>query len=262
MNSLYPQDWSSYFQILVVFLRGMGLFVIVPVFSHRAVPGRIKTLLALVLSFALYPIVKRYLPAMPGSFEELSLLVLRESAIGVLMGFAAYVTFEAISLGAQFAGYQMGFGSAAIPDPQYQGTSALVPLQGWLALMVFLFTDMHHQVIQVFVRSFELTAQLGTLRVDGLPFLNALVLLTSKLFWLAVRIAAPFTVLVLCCNVVIGVLARTIPQMNILLFSFPVTMLLGLCALYFLAPDLLGFLEGVLGDASSDMVSLLRSGAG
>jgi flagellar biosynthesis protein FliR len=50
--------------------------------------------------------------------------------------------------------------------------------------------------------------------------------------------------------------------MNILLFSFPVTMLLGLCALYFLAPDLLGFLEGVLGDASSDMVSLLRSGAG
>lgn len=259
MNALYPQNWTAYFQILIVFVRGLGLFLLVPVFSHRAVPARVKTLLALTISFALYPMVQVYLPKLPGTLEELMLLVLRESAIGWLMGFAAYITFEAISMGAQFAGQQMGFSSAVIPDPQYQGTSALVPLQSWLAIMVFLYADMHHQLIAVFVKSFELTSTINHVQMDTQRFLNALILLTSKLFWLAVQIAAPFTLLVLCCNAVIGVLARLMPQMNVLLFSFPVTMLLGLAALYLLAPDLLQVIENSLGDVSGDVITMLKS---
>lgn len=259
MINLYPQNWASYFGILLVFLRGLGLFLMVPVFSHRAVPARIKTALALTLSLALYPMVQSFLPKMPGTLEELALVVLRESAIGWLMGFAAHITFEAISLGAQFAGQQMGFSSAAIPDPQYQGTSAIVPLQSWLAILVFLFADMHHQLLAVFVKSFELTATLQHVALDTTRFLNALILLTSKLFWLAVQVAAPFTLLVLCCNVVIGVLARLMPQMNVLLFSFPVTMLLGLSALYLLAPDLLNLIENSLGDVSGDVLAVLKA---
>jgi len=259
MSALYPQNWTAYFQILIVFLRGLGLFLMVPVFSHRAVPARIKVALALTMSLALYPMVQASLPPLPSDLEELTLLILRESAIGWLMGFAAYITFEAISLGAQFAGAQMGFSSAAIPDPQYQGTSSLVPLQSWLAIMVFLLADMHHQLIIVFVKSFSLTSALGQVSMDTPRFLNTLIVMTSKLFWLAIQIAAPFTVLVLCCNAVIGVLSRLMPQMNVLLFSFPVTMLLGLAALYLFAPDLLSVIENALGEASGDMLTMLRA---
>jgi flagellar biosynthetic protein FliR len=154
----------------------------------------------------------------------------------------------------------MGFGSAGLIGPQNQASvSVLVPLYGWLALMVFFFADMHHNVIKLFVLSFQATRGFQDGVLSNTAVLAQIALLAGKLFVLAVQMAAPFTALVLVVNVALGVLGRTMPQMNIMLFSFPLTMIFGFCAMYLVAPDLLDYMVQVMGDLSGECLNLLRS---
>ncbi len=259
MSIYFPQDWTSILRIVTVFFRLAGLFVFVPLFSHHTIPARMRMMIAVALTFAIFPIVDKFVPPVPEALGALALVVLRESIIGILLGFVGYLTFEAIHLAAQFVGYQMGFGAAGVMDPSHsKEMSVLVPLQGWIALMVFLMADMHHQTLAVFIKSFETTAELHQAFGTHLPLLNLIVDKTGTLFVLAIQLAAPFSLVILACNVLMGVMARLLPQMNILLFSFPVTILFGLGALYIVAPEMLDFLEERLGNMSSDMMEILK----
>ena len=259
MTALYPTTDLAYLSVLLVFFRMLGLFMMVPGFSHSAVPQTVKVLMALTMSLALFPVVKGFVPEVSGSLSGLIVGIARETAVGFLMGFVAYVTFEAIALGAQFVGYQMGLGTAGMMDPEnHAQVSTLVPFQTWVALMIFFLADMHHQVLQVFTESFRVTQGLDTASFTSPALLKFMMGLTAKLFALGVQLAAPITLMVLSCNIVIGMLSRIMPQMNILLFSFPITLVLGFTALYLVAPELIDSIESVLGEMSGELMSVIR----
>lgn len=260
MNGLYPQNWLSYLGVLSIFLRFLGLFLLVPAFSHRSVPPLFKILFALVLSLAFYPILKWHLPILPTSVAGLVGLVARETVVGFLMGFVMFITFEGIHLAAQFMGYQMGFGTVGLIDPvNHSQVSVLVPLHGWMALMVFFFTDMHHHVLQLFFMSFEITRDLNASIFANPELVQMVIGISAKLFVIALKIAAPLTVLLLGCNIAIGIVSRMLPQMHVILFSFPLTILLGLTALYIFAPDLIGYFESLILGISGDVLGVLRT---
>lgn len=259
MTYFYPQAWMESFSVLSVFLRLLGLFLLVPGFSHRSIPFNVKILLALTLSIALYPLVRPYLTPLSLDLWPLAGCAIKETAIGFLMGFTAYLTFEAISLAAQFIGYQMGFGSAGLIDPQNQSqVSVLVPFHGWITLMIFFLMDMHHQIIRLFLLSYTLTQNTFHDLAGNEAILKLMLLLSAKLFVLAIQMAAPLTLLVLVVNAALGVLSRLLPQMNMLLFAFPLTMLLGFCTLYLVAPEMMEFVESLLGEISTDVIRVLR----
>ncbi len=260
MSALFPNDWRVYLSVLAVFLRLLGLFILVPGFSHQTIPSSVKLLLALVISLAIYPVVRHAVPPVPLHIGGMAVYALRESLIGFLMGFVAYLTFEAIHLAAHFMGYQMGFGAASLFDPVTQASvSVLVPLAGWLALMVFLFMDMHHYLLSLFVQSFDVTRGADFARLTGKGVITLLTDGTSRLFVIAIKIAAPFTFLVLASNVATGILSRLLPQMQMVLFVFPVTIFLGVCSLYLFAPEMLEYFEELMDQMGQDLVLLLRT---
>jgi flagellar biosynthesis protein FliR len=259
MTYFYPEKWISHLNILVILLRFLGFFFLVPGFSHNSIPATFKILLAVALSLALYPIVMQWLPPVGLTLDGIVFIALRESSIGLIMGFAAYITFEAVNLAAQMIGYQMGFGSAGLMDPQnHSQVSIIVPFQGWLLLMVFFLTDMHHQLIRVFVLSFEATKGFDA-HIVSQGMLKYFINLSGRLFILAVQMSAPFTLLVLATNVAMGVLSRVLPQMNVLLFTFPITMLLGFALLYIIAPELFEYMDNLLNEVVGDLGLLLRN---
>lgn len=258
MNALYPSDWLDYLRILGVFFRLLGLFVMFPVFSNHAVSLRIRLLIALSLSLALFPIVSPHLIPLTPTIDGLLVLAVRESAVGLMLGFVGMVTFEAINLGAHYVGYQMGFGTVGMMDPQNNAqVSALVPLQGWISMVMFWVTELHHEVIRVIVESFKITSG-ANLDFTSNDVLKHAVALTSELFVTAVQLAAPLTLLILSTNIAMGVLGRMMPQLNLILFSFPITILLGLTGLYILAPEMLGSVDLSLTEISGKMILLLK----
>ncbi|GAG67536.1 unnamed protein product [marine sediment metagenome] len=183
MASLYPDSWDSYLNIFTVFLRVLGLFVMVPGFSHKSIPMQFKVIFALGMSLAVYPIVAPYLPPVPETLGGLVLLSLRETIIGLLMGMIAYITFEAIHLGAQFIGYQIGMGTAGLIDPvNSSSVSPLVPLHGWIALILFFVLDMHHSLLLVFFTSFEVSNSFDAGTFGSTALLNLFISASANIF--------------------------------------------------------------------------------
>ena len=88
---------------------------------------------------------------------------------------------------------------------------------------------------------------------------NLVVNVSGNLFALAIQMGAPFTLMILSCNLVMGVLSRLMPQLNVMLLSFPVTILLGFCGLYLLAPEILDFMANLLQEMGQNCVLLLRT---
>lgn len=260
MTSLYPNDWMAYLGVFTVFVRVLGFFMLVPGFSHKTIPVNIRILLCLSLSLAFYPIVKSSVGAIPGTWGGIVILVLKESGVGLLMGFICYITYEAIHLAAQIVGYQMGFGTAGLIDPQNQSNeSLLVPLHSWLALLVLFTTDMHHHLLKLFLMSYVATQKLQIESFSNIETFNLVVHVSGNLFALAIQMGAPFTLMILSCNLVMGVLSRLMPQLNVMLLSFPVTILLGFCGLYLLAPEILDFMANLLQEMGQNCVLLLRT---
>jgi len=260
LSELYPLAWNNYLDITAVVLRLVGVFVLAPAFNHRSIPASIKICLALSLSLALYPVLRPYLSPFPNDLSGLIGLALRETLIGFFLGLSIHLAVEGVHVAAQFIGFQMGFGVGGLMDPQIQSSvTVMVPLYGWMVLMLFFALNLHHEVLFLFVQSFKITKSAQQSFLENPSLMKLIVSMFSELFITAVKMATPFTLLALSSNAAVGILNRLMPQMNVLLFSFPITILLGFITFYIVAPELLEFIENVLTEASEKTVAILRA---
>jgi len=153
-----------------------------------------------------------------------------ESALGVLLGLVAQFIFAGVQLGGQLAGIQMGFGIANLIDPQsHAQVTIIAQWQQLMTLLAFLVLDAHHLLIRALLESFR-TAPPGAVGLAAAGVGRA-VELAGSLFVLGARIAAPVLIVLLLTNGALGVLARTIPQLNVFVVGFPVNVGVGLLVL-------------------------------
>jgi flagellar biosynthesis protein FliR len=135
-----------------------------------------------------------------------------------------------VQLGGQLAGIQMGFGLAGLIDPQSRAQVTIIAeWQQLLALLVFLALDVHHLLLAAVVASFH-AAPPGGLALASLG-LGVAVSMAGEIFVLGARIAAPVMIVLLLSNAALGLLARTIPQINVFVVGFPLNAGAGLLML-------------------------------
>lgn len=214
---------------LLVLARIGGLVVAAPVFGHLLVPVRVRAGIALVLAAALVPAVTP-VPEAPATLWALAGWVVVESAIGMVLGLVAQFVFAGVQLGGQIAGIQMGFGIANLIDPQTHAQVTIVAeWQQLLALLLFLVFDIHHVLLRALLGSFQ-AAPPGTAVLTAAS-VRGVVTLSADLFSVGVRIAAPVLIALLLSNGALGVLARTVPQLNVFVVGFPLNVGVGLVML-------------------------------
>lgn len=214
---------------LLVLARVAGLVVGSPIFGHMLVPIRVRAGLTLVLAVALGGALPP-VPDAPTSILGLMGALAVESALGLTLGLVAQFIFAGVLLGGQLAGIQMGFGIANLIDPQSHAQLTIVAQwQQLMAFFIFLVLDIHHLLIAALLASFH-TVPVGGLLMSAAG-LRGTVMLAGEIFALGVRIAAPVMVALLLANAALGVLARTIPQLNVFVVGFPVNVGVGLLML-------------------------------
>ena len=213
---------------LLIFLRVSAFIMVLPMMGGESVPVPVKAFFILATTFVLVPIIEvREVDLTLGS---LSLGILEEILIGTLIGLGTRLLFAAVEIGAEVMGVQMGFGMARIFDPMANQQASLIgKLHGMLAMLIFLLVDGHHLILQTLIRSFEWVPFLG-FKMTG-AMVQGLIHMGSQMFALGVQVAIPVMVALLLANVTIGILGRVVPQMNVLLFGFPITIGLGLVML-------------------------------
>lgn len=217
--------------LLFVFARITSFIVVVPGFSHKSLPNTAKIFLGLTLSLLVYTT----LDTTP-VYEEIILFILalfRETLIGLAMGFSAKLVFSGIEMAGQLIDFQVGYSIGAVYDPTSGVMSSYYgKLFYWLGIMVFFLLDLHHLLLKSLMSSFMviLPGELGfsTFNLEGLLYLF------SYSFKIAFSIAAPMIVVLLVTDIVMGLISRTVPQINVFMLGMPLKSLLGMVLFFFL----------------------------
>jgi len=213
----------------LVLARMTGIFIFAPVFGSSVVPMRVKALLALVLTFCVYPIVPAQIPV------ELNLFTLgftlgSELLIGLVIGYGASLPLVAMQLAGVMIGHQLGLGLAQVFDPQFnEQTEVLSQFLFLAALALFLLLDGHQAMFAALVESYR-SVPLGGYMPDG-SMLSMILGLLRATFELGLRVAAPVLCLIFLETVAMGFVARTVPQLNILSLGFPLRIIAGMSML-------------------------------
>lgn len=241
---------------LLVLARCAGLVMGAPIFGHLLVPMRGRVGLALILAIALAPAATTAVTETPTLWAMAGLVVV-ESMLGMVLGFIAQMIFAGVQLGGQLAGMEIGFGLSNLIDPQSNAQSTVVAeWQQLMALLVFLALDVHHLLLRALLESFRVVP-LGTV-VVGAGLLRGVAMRGGEIFAVGMRIAAPVLIVLLLTNAALGVLARTIPQLNVFVVGFPVNVGVGLVVLGASLPFTFRFLAQEFTDLGPTLALILR----
>lgn len=210
-------------QVQIFFMclaRIAGFLGAMPVFSGQQAPARVKAGLAFTTTIILCPLMQESVPLI--SFTPASFIVFigSEVLIGMLVGLMARLIFTAVEYGGTVIGFQMGFAAANVFDPQNQRQISLVSqFQNVFAIFIFLAIGGHHMFLRAAVESYAILPPGGiNLSGEAIPYLMTL---SSRMFSLGVQFSAPVLAVLLLSGLILGILARTFPQGNVFLLSFP-----------------------------------------
>lgn len=228
---------------LLLLTRVSGIFVMSPFFGSLNIPMQIRMGTAVAFSVVLFPVVDAFeIVYAPPSIYMYAAAVLVEFFVGWLIGFVAYISFAAITLAGKVMDMQVGFAIVNVMDPT---SGQQMPLIGSflynLGLIVFLVTNGHHMIITALVESFR---AVPILAANFDPSLTMMIVnFTTGIFLTGMKIGMPVTFAVLLTNVGLGILARTMPQLNIFVVGIPMHILIGLSALAMVMPFYVLFLD-------------------
>ena len=241
----------------LVLARVAGLFAGIPMFGSRIVPARVKAPLILAMALLIFPIVRPVAVPAAGDAISLGLLVIRETLIGVTLGLLSQLIFAAVEFCGQQIGMQMGLSMAAMFDPNSQSNvPTMAMFQGALATLLFLALGVHHFFLRGIVESYQLIP-LGAWHVSG-GLLKFFIDVSAGIFIIAMKLAAPVSVALLATSVVLGIVARSFPAMNVFMVSMPLNIGIGLLILGISLPVFVRVLQGAFGGLVGEMRVLFR----
>jgi flagellar biosynthetic protein FliR len=212
---------------LMVFLRGVGIVVLLPQMAGREAPIMVRLALAMCMATLLVGVVPQ--ASLPANLWQLLFSSAGEVALGLAMGFVGQMAFAAMELAGRIMSSEVGLSVApGISGPE-MASAPLSSFVSALAVVLFFAFDGHLAVLGAFSRSFALAA-------PGHPLLNPgaadlMMNETSHVIELGLRVAAPFVALNFLVSLSFAVLGRAVPRMNVFIMSASIRALAGLALL-------------------------------
>lgn len=240
LATFLTQRWPEVVTFLLVFGRTMGLIVGAPFWGSRAVPVIIRVWVAVLLSIATYPLVKIVVLPEGISILSLTLGLAGEIFLGLVLGWLAQLLFAGVRLAGQEIEIKSGLSLIQLVDPHEGGSSGVFSaFLEIMAGMIFFSLNGHHLLVQALASSynvFPLAGEKFFARVAA-----GLVNSSGEIFAIALRLSAPVLIGLLLSDVVLGILSRAIPQMNVFMVAQPLQFGFGLVLLMLSLPALVWF---------------------
>lgn len=224
MEEILNLLFNQYEIFLLIFVRTTGIFVISPFFGIENTPNLLKIAFSFILSTLLTLSLNVGTTYLETSFF---ILVFKELIIGLLIGFISYSFFTTFYVMGQIIDMKIGFGMVNVVDPQHR---IQVPVMGnfyyILAFLLFMSINGHHSIINGLVDSYDFIpiGNFYPITEDGLFLID----IVSEVFSIGFKLSVPVVVTIFLIDVLLGILARTIPQMNVFVVGLPLKILVGL----------------------------------
>lgn len=254
MNIGVHEFWS----FLLIFTRVTALFVTAPVFSMRSTPARVKVGLGGLVAFALTPQVEMRVGAAPADMLSLVGQLAAETALGACLGMIAQLMISALEMAGHYIDTQMGFGMINVLNPlsEHQ-TSTMGQFLQQLGTVIFLILGGHLFLIRTLAGSF------GTIGPGGAHFAGDVMAMPARvateMLLVAFKVAAPAAAVLLAVEVAFGVIARTMPAMNIMIVGLPLKIIVGMATMALLLPAVAVVVSGLIPMIGASMNSLIQA---
>ena len=233
---------SEAITFMLVFARAAGLILGAPYWGSKMVPAPVRIWITLVLAIATYPLVQ--MVSLPGGFTlvSMTLALVGEIFLGLVLGWVAQLLFAGMRLAGQAIESRSGLGFVQLVDPHEGGSTGIFSaFLEVLAGLVFFALNGHHLLIHALTASYSVFPLAGDKFTARL--LEGVITSGGQIFAIGLRVSAPVVIGLLLTDVVLGVLSRAIPQMNIFMVAAPLQFGVAMILLMLSLPVLAKFFE-------------------
>ncbi len=236
----------------LIMTRVSSFFLVLPVFGWNTIPARVKATIAMLLSLFFCVFKPLGIHSQEVSAAGAMVLLAGEAVYGLSLGLIAALLFSVVQIAGRIAEQQMGLTMSEIVDPLTgEEAGALSSLMEMVFILLFLSANGHHLLLLILSKSYDAFPPGTTPQVDLL--IEAVVSTGSAMFVASLRLAAPLLAAFLVLMVTLALLARLVPEMDILHLSMPVRVGLGL----FLVAAFMPFVGGFVTEMADWMAKLL-----
>ena len=244
---------------LLVLTRTSGIFFISPFFGSMNVSARIRGGAAVILAVLIFPVVvNQYVIHAPDNLLLFAFTVAKELFVGWLIGLVGYVTLSAVNMAGKIMDMQVGYAVVSMMDPTTQQQTGLIGTFLYnLTIIYFVVTNGHHVILSALAESFRIIPLDSMVWNDSLP--QFMIDLTAGIFMNGMKIAMPVTFAILLTNVGLGILARTMPQMNIFVVGIPMQLTIGITMISMVLPFYILFLDVIFNEMYANISIALKA---
>ena len=245
---------------LLVFFRVGAMLAAAPVLGHRSLPVSHRAGLAVFLALLLSPVVAR--ARVDGADGlGLGLAIGGEVLVGLAIGAVATLVLAAVQVAGELIGFQMGLGIGAVYDPALgHQVSVFTRFYETLALLLFLAVDGHHTLVAAVAGSFQRVPPGIALAPQSLA--AGVAALGGKVVRVGLELSAPLVAVLFVVNVVMALLSRVSPQMNVFALALPLALGAALVASVAVLPATLGSVARLYAGVPGDIATLLGGSRG
>lgn len=239
---LFPAFDAALAAGIIIFARMLGFIAFSPIFKRKEIPSMVKISLAFLLTVSLIGVLKP--PAAPADNSMILSLILN-IAVGAMIGYMAQLILIAVEAGADMINMQMGLSSAMVLDPTTQSQiSILEKCFALLGAIIFMQIGGIYWLFQAFMRSFELFPIYATsIPLDKIVNMDYLIKMTSNVLYMGLQIASPVLLATLGQDIILGVISKTAPQVNVFQLSFLFKPVLGAAIIIWILPMLVNIIS-------------------
>ena len=242
ISLLFPEFARWFSAGFIVLARLLGFIRFAPVFNRKEIAGIVKLSFAFILTVIITPLLKPGMP--PADISPLLLLILNFAA-GAIVGYIAQLLILAIEAGGDMINTQMGLSSAMVMDPSTNSqTSILSRVITLLGLVIFMEIGGFYWLINALVRSFEVFPVYAVMiPLEKIINLDYLVTTTSNVLYMGLQIASPVLLATLGQDIILGVISKTAPQVNVFQLSFLFKPVFGAAIMIWILPMLVNVIS-------------------
>lgn len=230
---MIEQSFSIYHleYYLAILVRVLGALAFAPIFNNTAMTRRVRIFLGIAISLSIFSIYP-YVPLNYTTFLGYTLILIKELVVGVTLGFVSNITLSIIGMAGQFIDREMGFSMVSTFDATMNtDTTITAEFYNMLVMIIMLISNMHYFIISALADSFELIP-IGMVKLDTGLLYDTMINYMTQYFVLGLRISLPIFISIMLLNVVLGVLAKTAPQMNMFVVGIQLKIFVGFVILF------------------------------
>jgi flagellar biosynthetic protein FliR len=245
------------YNFLFILLRAGIVVSLLPFFGSKNFPAQFKIGFIIAIALILTPIVELNI-----SQTGIPLTVMHEVVVGITLGLTARFIFFAVEMAGQVASNAMGLSIATVFNPDFGQSTEIARLYGMMAMLIFLAMDAHHDLIYVFVKSYEWLPgeHINIITIQNL--VTEVVSVSGKIFLIALKISAPVVIAMLISHLLLGFIYKAAPQMNIFFIGYPVYIFVGFIVILIGIPVFTHVIGGYLNGIKDEMIRIIAIARG